>query len=196
MDRTVRRQAQYDLSCPKESLAVEQVKERNFASSIYRADGCERREEYLVRCGVIGCVTEKTAEIAAREAARERANAGWPAGFGEPSPPPPPASASASASASAGGGPEPAPAGRAFVSMRMTNLCPQKVLLFHGRDPRSSGGRSDSIGANGSMNVSGSEGDTIWIVDERRTGLSSFTYSPSVREIFITQSCTGFSTRR
>ena len=71
MERTVRRRAAYDLSCPKESLAVEAVKERNFAVSVYGAKGCERREEYLVRCAVLSCTTEKTSEIAAREALRE-----------------------------------------------------------------------------------------------------------------------------
>lgn len=188
MDRTVRRQAAYDLSCPKESLAVAQVEERNFASSIYRADGCERREEYLVRCAVLACMAEKTAAIRAREAQREAASAGWPASYADPGP--------AAAPASAGPSPGPAPAGGAYVTMRLTNLCPQKVLLFRGRDPRSSGGRSDSIGANTTMNFSGSEGDALWIVDERRTGLSSFSYSPSVRELYIDKSCTSFSTRR
>lgn len=186
MERTVRRRAAYDLSCPKESLAVEAVKERNFAVSVYGAKGCERREEYLVRCAVLSCTTEKTSEIAAREALREAQSSGWPESYADPGPATPPPSA----------GPAPAPAGRAYVSMRLTNLCPQKVLLFHGRDPRNSSGRSDSIGANTTMNVSGSEGDSLWIVDERRSGLSSFSYSAGVRELFINKSCSGFSTSR
>ncbi|MEZ4449646.1 MAG: hypothetical protein R3B09_09210 [Nannocystaceae bacterium] len=192
LDKTVRNRASLEFSCPSESLSVKQTEARSFSSGVFNASGCERTNEYLASCSLLMCTSEPTSAIAAREAAKARredpANA-WML----PAEPPPGGSTGPSSGPSQQ--PASAPAGRAFVTTRLTNLCPQKVLLFHGRDPRSSG-RSDSIGANTTMNVSGSEGDAIWIVDERRNGVSSFTYSAGVRELFISKSCTGFTTRR
>ncbi|MFY0540901.1 hypothetical protein [Nannocystis pusilla] len=46
------------------------------------------------------------------------------------------------------------------------------------------------------MSVQGNEGDTLWIVDDKGEGVSNFTYSKSVSQVFITKSCAGFSTSR
>lgn len=87
----------------------------------------------------------------------------------------------------------PAPAQSTFASVTLKNNCREKVKLFKGRKPRGSSGTWTSIGANTIQSMSGSAGDTIWIVDDGGNGVSAYTYSAGSQRIQITQSCSGFA---
>lgn len=191
LDNTVRERAAADFACDASSIELQETREGGFNTRYYRATGCDRSGEYVAECNLIACVSRSAAEQAELEARQQAALAEQEAAAAERR-----AAAAEREAASAPASSSTAPSGPVFVSMQLTNLCPQKVLLFRGRNPESSGGRHDSIGGNSIINVSGNEGDSIWIVDERRNGMSSFTYNRNVKNLFITKSCTGFSTSR
>lgn len=176
-----------DLVCAADSLAIEKTGEGGFNSGRYRATGCDRSGEYVAECNLFACVSRTPDELAAQEAERQAAAEARREEM---------ARREAAAEQSGGGGGAPASSGPVRVSTRLTNLCSQTVRLFHGKKPGYSSGRTDSIGGNGIVNVSGNEGDTLWIVDERGDGMSSFSHNRNIKEIFITKSCTGFSTSR
>lgn len=187
LDSSVRQRAAADFSCPADSLTIERTEDRGFNAGLYTARGCERSDQYSASCSLFGCRSHTQAEIAAREAeeqARREALAERRA------------AEAAARNDAAASGPASGPAPKQFVSFSLHNLCKQKVLLFHGRHPRNSSGRTDQSSANSIMSIQGNEGDTLWIVDANNNGISSFTYSASVKELFITESCSGFSTSR
>lgn len=214
LDKAVRKRAASDFACPSDKLAVQEVEARAWNSGTYQVQGCERSETFYSVCSLLYCTTRTTGErahlLAAQDAEREAALAdrGAPSGDdaysdagaqpdrggGYGAPPPrssdPPARSAAPPSRPA------APPSPKFVSMRLQNLCDKKVKLFHGRDPKYGSGRTDSIGANTIFNVSGKEGDMLWIVDDRNNGMSSFSLSSGVRELYINKMCTGFTTSR
>ncbi|WAS96912.1 hypothetical protein [Nannocystis punicea] len=183
LDPSVRQRAATDLSCSAESLKVEEVEDRGFNEGLYRAKGCERSQQYSARYTLFGCRSHTPEEIAAREAEEQARAEAYRRHQAERQ--------AAGGGSSGGGG-----SATKFTSTRVTNLCPDKGLLFHGRQPGHSGGRTDSISGNATFNVSGNEGDSLWIVDDKGEGVSSFTYSKSVDQIFITKSRFGFSTSR
>ena len=86
-----------------------------------------------------------------------------------------------------------APAQPQFASVTLKNNCRETVKLFKGDKPRGSSGTWTSIGANTIQSMSGSAGDTIWIVDAGGNGVSAYTYSGGSQRIQITQSCSGFA---
>ncbi|WP_434417557.1 hypothetical protein [Nannocystis pusilla] len=184
----MRTRAAADLSCSADSLKIDKVEDRGFNEGLYRAHGRERSQDYSARCTLFGCRSHTPEEIAAREAEEEARYQAYRQQQAERQ--------AAGGASSGGGNSSSGDAGSRFVSTRLHNECPNKVLLFHGRHPRHSGGRTDSIGPNTIMSVQGNEGDTLWIVDDRGEGVSNFTYSKSVSQVFITKSCAGFSTRR
>ncbi|MCY1008178.1 hypothetical protein OV079_21985 [Nannocystis pusilla] len=188
LDQSVRTRAAADLSCSADSLKIDRVEDRGFNEGLYRAQGCERSQDYSAKCTLFGCRSHTPEEIAAREAEEEARYQAYRQQQAERQAA---GGASSGSGSSSGGAPT-----STFVSTRLHNECPRKVLLFHGRHPRHSGGRTDSIGSNTTMSVQGNEGDTLWIVDDKGEGVSNFTYSKSVSQVFITKSCSGFSTSR
>jgi len=88
-----------------------------------------------------------------------------------------------------------APAHQGPVSVRLRNGCRETVRLFFGERPRFGSGRYSTLSANTVTSYSLDEGDMLWIVDESQNGLSSVTISRGMREIEVTSSCTGFTTR-
>jgi len=188
LDSSVRQRAAADFSCPADSLTIEKVEDRGFNAGLYSARGCDRNDQYSASCSLFGCRSHTPAEIAAQEAEEQARREGLAERRA--------AEAASANNSGANNGAGSGPAPKQFVSTRLHNLCKQKVLLFHGRHPRNSGGRSDQMSANSIMSVQGNEGDSLWIVDESGNGVSSFTYTSAVKELFITESCSGFSTVR
>lgn len=90
--------------------------------------------------------------------------------------------------ASPGGG----SGGASTYSLRIHNSCSKTVVLFFGDKPKFGSGRTEHLGANNTTSYSGSAPQTVWIIDERENGLSSFVASGS-QSMQITSSCTGFS---
>jgi hypothetical protein len=91
-------------------------------------------------------------------------------------------------SSSAGGG------GGSTYSLSLHNACSKTVKLFFGDDPKFGSGRRTTLGGNNVTSYSGSAPQTIWIVDDRDQGISSFVASGS-QSMQITSSCAGFARR-
>lgn len=192
LDKSVRKRAAADLSCGPDTLKIDRVEDRGFNEGLYRAQGCERSQQYSSRCTLFGCRTHSLEEVAAHEAEEQaRADA-----YRQQQAERQAAGDAGNDGGSNGSSSSSGDAASRFVSTRLHNECPRKVLLFHGSKPKYGSGRSDSIGSNTTMSVQGNEGDTLWIVDEKGEGVSNFTYSKSISQVFITKSCMGFSTSR
>ncbi|MDC3959839.1 hypothetical protein [Polyangium jinanense] len=93
--------------------------------------------------------------------------------------------ARAGASSSGGGG--------STYSLRLHNSCSRSVKLFFGDNPKFGSGTRTSLGSNSTTSYSGAGPKTVWIVDDRDQGISSFVASGS-QSMQITSSCAGFST--
>jgi len=93
----------------------------------------------------------------------------------------------ARAGASSGGG------GGSTYSLRLHNSCSRTVKLFFGDNPKFGSGTRTSLGSNSTSSYSGGAPKTVWLVDDRDQGISSFVASGS-QSMQITSSCAGFST--
>jgi hypothetical protein len=91
----------------------------------------------------------------------------------------------------------PEPAADHGWSITVHNACPRTVRLFigSGSSPRFGSGTHTSLGSNTTTSYSGSSGNAIWIEDDSRNALGS--YSPNGRggRVEILESCTGFAPR-
>lgn len=95
-------------------------------------------------------------------------------------------------------GSQPAHSGPAHagpVSVTLRNGCRETVRIFFGDDPRFGSGTHSTLSSNTVTSRSFQEGDTVWLTDESRNGLSSVTISRGTRQIEVTPSCTGFVSR-
>ncbi|HVK66470.1 MAG TPA: hypothetical protein VM694_18430 [Polyangium sp.] len=93
--------------------------------------------------------------------------------------------ARAGASSAGGGG--------STYSLRLHNSCSRTLKLFFGDNPKFGSGTRTSLGSNTTSSYSGAGPKTVWIVDDRDQGISSFVASGS-QSMQITSSCAGFST--
>ncbi|MDI1450979.1 hypothetical protein [Polyangium sp. 6x1] len=83
--------------------------------------------------------------------------------------------------------------GGSTYSLRLHNSCSRTVKLFFGDNPKFGSGTRTSLGSNTTSSYSGGGPKTVWIVDDRDQGISSFVASGS-QSMQITSSCSGFST--
>ncbi|MRG96236.1 hypothetical protein [Polyangium spumosum] len=83
--------------------------------------------------------------------------------------------------------------GGGTYSLRLHNSCSRTVKLFFGDNPKFGSGTRTSLGSNTTSSYSGGAPKTVWIVDDRDQGISSFVASGS-QSMQITSSCSGFST--
>jgi hypothetical protein len=107
-----------------------------------------------------------------------------------------PTYASSSPGPSSGGdGTEAAYAPAGPVSVTIRSSCSQTVKVFYGNKPKFGSGTYSSISSNSVQSHSFQPGDQLWIVDDSENGISNATVSSSTRELEITSSCTGISSR-
>jgi hypothetical protein len=90
----------------------------------------------------------------------------------------------------------PTPAGApSSVSVTIRSRCSKTVRVFYGAKPKFGSGTTSSISSNSVQNKTFRPGDQMWIVDDRDNGLSSVQVSAATREIEVTASCSGLSSR-
>ena len=78
-------------------------------------------------------------------------------------------------------------------SLTLKNNCSESVDLFVGDKPKFGSGTYSSIGSNTIRSFSGFAPETIWIVDDSRNGVSSYTAQAGSQRVEILDSCTGFA---
>lgn len=177
LENRVRREAAEDFSCSESDITVKRVSPGTGTYGTYSAAGCGASSNYVAACRLF-CGAQSEQQMAEQDASDAAAS-------------------EARAQRESGGGGKPPASSTNFASTRLTNLCGEKVLLWRGDKPNGSG-RSDSLGANTTISVQGSNGDKVWIVDSSsdRQGLGSFTLEPGLKEMYVDKSCRSFTTRR
>ncbi len=81
-----------------------------------------------------------------------------------------------------------------YFSLTLHNSCPDTVDLFIGDGtPPFGSGTYTNIGSNTTQSESGTLPETIWIVDESRNPISSFSPSAGSSSVQILESCSGFA---
>jgi hypothetical protein len=102
---------------------------------------------------------------------------------------------SAAAPARGGGAERSGSQGPQVVSVSLRSRCGKTVKVFFGKEPKFGSGTTSSIGGNSVQNHSFRPGDMVWLVDDSGKGIASATASPGMREIEISSSCTGLTSR-
>jgi len=90
---------------------------------------------------------------------------------------------------------EPAQAGPQNYSLDLKNECRETVNLFIGDRPPFSSGTYTTLGSNTSTSYTGFAPETIWIVDDSRNPVSSYSVGAGSQRVQILESCTGFAPR-
>ena len=177
LENRVRREAAEDLSCSESDITVKRVSPGAGTSGTYSAAGCGASSNYVAECRLF-CGAKSEQQMAEQDAQYAADN-------------------EARAKRESEGGGQPPASSTNFASTRLTNLCGEKVLLWRGDKPNGSG-RSDSLGANTTISVQGSNGDKVWIVDSSSDtqGVSSFPLEPELKQLYIDKSCRSFTTKR
>ncbi len=97
------------------------------------------------------------------------------------------------------GSPQPerasAPAAPQTASVTIRSACPRTAKVFYGDKPGFSSGTQSSISSNSVQSKTFRVGDQMWVTDDSGKGLDSVAIDASTREIEITSSCSGLSSR-
>jgi len=88
-----------------------------------------------------------------------------------------------------------APAAPQTASVTIRSACPRTAKVFYGDKPGFSSGTQSSISSNSVQSKTFRVGDQMWVTDDSGKGLDSVTIDASTRQIEITSSCSGLSSR-
>ena len=88
-----------------------------------------------------------------------------------------------------------ASAAPSIVSVTIRNKCRETVKVFYGDKPKFGSGTLSSLSGNSVQSHVFQPGDMFWLVDESENGISSVTVGAGMREIEVTDSCTGLTSR-
>jgi uncharacterized membrane protein YgcG len=102
---------------------------------------------------------------------------------------------SSSGGSGGGGGSSSSSSAPTVVSVTIRNSCSKTVKVFYGDNPKFGSGRQSSLSGNSRQSSQMRPGDMIWLIDDSSNGLASATVSSSTREITVTSSCTGITSK-
>lgn len=88
-----------------------------------------------------------------------------------------------------------APAAPTTASVTIRSSCNKTAKVFYGDKPGFSSGTQSSISYNSVQSKTFRVGDQMWVTDDSGKGLDSVTIDANTRQIEITSSCSGLSSR-